>query len=476
MLNRNDGITNADYYGRADYQKTFGRIFQELRERGAFTRSVREIENTDLFKLSPFKALTPDQAIAVEDILNGLFEDIESKTSSRIIIDGDPGTGKTVVAVYLMKLLQDIKVAGPSEAADSDSILSEFFVEGYPQLLAGFRVGLVVPQQSLRKSIEKVFIKTPGLDPSMVLTPFEVGETPERFDLLIVDETHRLTQRSSQSSGHKNAQFRTINERLFVQDDMTLTQLDWITRQSDNQIFLLDAAQSVRPHDVDKQSLEALLSGVDERRRHYRLTVQMRVHAGADYVSYVRRIFSPEPPEPERFPGYDLRMFDDLAQMFQYIRDQDDAHGLARIVAGYAWPWRSRRDASAYDIELDGIKLRWNSTDVDWVSSTGSRDEVGSIHTIQGYDLNYAGVIIGKDLRYDPRARRLIFDRANYFDSKGKENNRARGIIYTDDDILRLVTNIYSVLMTRGMLGTYVYVCDDHLRHYLRRFFPNSGE
>jgi DUF2075 family protein len=252
---------------------------------------------------------------------------------------------------------------------------------------------------------------------------------------------------------------------------MALTQLDWINAKSEHQIFLLDAAQAVRPHDVSRRDLDALLDHVEEQQRRYRLSVQMRVQAGADYVSYVRRVLSPRPPEPEEFMGYDLRMFDDLAEMHRVIRAKDAAHGLARLVAGYAWPWRSRRDRAAYDIELDGVQLRWNKTDVDWVNSIGSVDEVGSIHTIQGYDLNYAGVIIGNDLRYDPVTRRLVFDRASYFDIKGKENNRARGINYTDDDILQFVTNIYSVLLTRGMLGTYLYVCDPGLRDYLGRFF-----
>lgn len=471
VLNRNDGISNADYYRRSEYQESFDAIFQALRERGVFTRPIREIENTDLFKLSPFKALTPDQAIAVEDILSGLFEDIGAARHSRIVIQGDPGTGKTVVGVYLTKLLQDIKAADLTEPANSDSILSEFFVEGYPELLEGFRIGLVVPQQSLRKSIEKVFRKTPGLDPTLVLTPFEVGEAVDRFDLLIVDEAHRLNQRSSQASGQKNAQFRTINERLFGQDDAEKTQLDWIIARSDHQLFLLDSAQSVRPHDVSEQSLNALLSQVDDQHRRYRLVTQMRVQSGSDYVGYVRGVLSTHPPQPETFAGYDLRMFDNLAEMHQTIRDRDAESGLSRLVAGYAWPWRSRKDPGAFDIVLDAAELRWNKTDVDWINSPGSINEVGSIHTIQGYDLNYAGVIIGRDLRFDPTTQRLVFDRAHYFDAKGKENNRARGITYDDDDILRFVRNIYSVLLTRGMLGTYLYVCDEELRQYFRRYF-----
>ena len=99
---------------------------------------------------------------------------------------------------------------------------------------------------------------------------------------------------------------------------------------------------------------------------------------------------------------------------------------------------------------------------------------MGSIHTIQGYDLNFAGVIIGNDLRYDAARHRLYFDRSNYHDTKGKENNRALGIRFTDDDLLHFVTNIYAVLLTRGIRGTYVYVCDPALREVLRPMIPTA--
>jgi DUF2075 family protein len=91
---------------------------------------------------------------------------------------------------------------------------------------------------------------------------------------------------------------------------------------------------------------------------------------------------------------------------------------------------------------------------------------------VQGYDLNYVGVIIGLDLRFDPEHSRLFIDRKSHFDRKGKENNRALGRKYTDDDLLRFITQIYGVLMTRGIRGTYVYACDLGLREYLKAFVP----
>ncbi len=167
------------------------------------------------------------------------------------------------------------------------------------------------------------------------------------------------------------------------------------------------------------------------------------------------------------FGEYDLRFFDDLGEMERAIRDRNVEHGLARLVAGYAWDWKSKNDPAAFDIELDGVALRWNSTDKDWINSPQSIHEVGSIHTVQGYDLNYAGVIIGPDLRYDLASGELFVDRESYRDKKGKENNPLLGRVYTDDDLLQYIRNIYGVLLTRGMLGTYVYVCDPGLRVYV---------
>ncbi len=157
------------------------------------------------------------------------------------------------------------------------------------------------------------------------------------------------------------------------------------------------------------------------------------------------------------------------------IRHLDQSEGLARLLAGYAWEWKSKNDPNAYDIEIDGLSMQWNRTDRDWVASANSVEEVGSIHTIQGYDLNYAGVLIGSDLGYDPDRERLVFNRGSYFDRQGKKNNNKLGLTYTDDDILAYVRNIYAVLLTRGILGTFVYVCEPALREYLRSYFTGAG-
>ncbi|PQZ92889.1 AAA family ATPase [Arthrobacter sp. MYb227] len=474
VINRNEGVTDRDYYDREEYRKTFHEIFEELRTEGLFQRTIPQIENSDLFKFSPFKALNHDQATAVEDILAGLFTDIEKGKTGTIVVQGDPGTGKTIVAIYMMKLLRDIQESMPGEDFDSDSLFSDFFLEGHSELLQGLRIGLVVPQQSLRDSIRKVFRKTPLLSPSMVLSPFDLGSSAEHFDLLIVDESHRLNQRANQPSGPQNKKFREINEALFGADDNAYTQLDWIRAKSTHQILLVDSAQSVRPADLPEETLRELIETSKREASFYPLFSQMRVRGGNDYVAYIRAIFSSRPPKPARFGDYDLRFFDDVALMQQEILKRESEVQLSRLVAGYAWEWKSRSDKEAFDIEIDGLEFRWNQTQKDWINTAGSIGEVGSIHTVQGYDLNYAGVIIGPDLRYDPVAQRIYIQRSSYFDKKGKENNPKLGITYSDDDLLRYITNVYAVLLTRGILGTYVYVCDGPLREYLRNYFSGN--
>lgn len=473
VRNRNTGITDAEYYDRDAYQERFSQLFDELRTLGYFNRTIPQIINSDLFKLSPFKALTGDQAIAVEDILDGLFEDLHTGAGSTIVVEGNPGTGKTILAIYLVKLLCDIASAVADDEPSGDDMFAEFFTQEHRDLLRSFRIGLVVPQQSLRRSIQKVFKRTPGLDVDMVLTPFDVGQSAEGFDLLIVDEAHRLNQMAAQSSGFQNKRFRDIHTALFGDGDEARrrTQLDWIRMKSRHQIFLLDLNQRIRPSDAPTAALRELRKHAVAQNRVYRLTTQMRVKADADYVGYVRSVLMRTQLEPAAFEGYDLRFFDDFDQMFELIQEKERDEGLARLLAGYAWPWASKRDKSAVDIRLGSHALQWNRTEVDWVNSPTSPGEVGSIHTIQGYDLNYAGVIIGGDLRLDPGTGMLRFHRAGYHDKNGMRNNNMLGITYSDDDLLELVINIYGVLLTRGMRGTYVYVVDEPLREYLRPFF-----
>ncbi|QZY51781.1 DNA/RNA helicase domain-containing protein [Leucobacter tenebrionis] len=482
VINANDGHRNEAYPGRASFQPRFRQIFNELRDRGLFQQSLEDIENSDFFKLSPFKSLVPDQERAILEILKVLFDDLEEDKSSTLVVSGNPGTGKTVVGISLMKTLRDIEASRGVEDAEQGSPISDFFAKGYPEALQGLRIGMVVPQQSLRASIAKVFERAPGLDASMVLTAFDVGKSVVPYDVLIVDEAHRLNQRANQSSGSLNAAFRDINLRLLGSDSVEFTQLDWIRAQSKHSILLMDAEQSVRPADLPPEVIGEVVGEAKASHHFFPLLTQMRVKAEADYVGFVRKLLNGGAAQLPDLGDYEFGMFDEISEMETMIRERDHEFGLARLAAGYAWKWKSDPKKKGmkkiplaerpYDIEIEGHRWRWNSADTDWINSKHALDEVGSIHTVQGYDLNYAGVIIGRDLRFDTESGEIRFDRSHYFDKKGRENNRQRKRIYTDADIERYVKNIYAVLLTRGIRGTFVYVCDEALREHLRGVIP----
>lgn len=473
VLNANSGITDANYFERDSYRESFNALYELLVSDGLLSRPVPEIVNSNLFKFSPFKALTTEQAAVVSAITERIIVQVQGGEGAQLVVQGDPGTGKTIVAIYLIKLLKDIALLSPVELVEQESVFSDLFTNESAAALRNLKIGLVVPQQALRKTIQTVFAQTPGLDKSMVLTPFEVADSSVSFDVLIVDEAHRLGQRANQSSAMQNKKFTELNIKLFGVDDPSITQLDWIEKKSKLQLLLLDPAQAIRPADLPAHTTRKLLTKASANKSLYPLTLQMRVSGGQAYLEFVRALFTSSPIPRADFNGYDLRFYENAAEMREEILLLNEKHGLARLLAGFAWPWASKHDKNAVDITLDGLDLQWNKTAMDWVNSPTSAEEVGSIHTIQGYDLNYAGVIIGNDLGYDPVSKQFVFNRENYHDIKGRENNAARGIVYTDEEILHWVLNIYRVLLTRGIKGTFIYVCDPQLRKLLKERLSN---
>ncbi len=464
VLNRNNGICEANYFDKDQYSKSFEALYAELVKNGMLTRSIPEIINSSLFKYSPFKALNVEQSVAVEEILGALFQSLETNGTGSFWIQGDPGTGKTIVAIYLLKLLADIRSYHPHDLVDEDSMFSEFFTPSHADEISDFQMAFVIPQSSLRETLKRVFKQTPGLSPKMILNPFEVGSYDGQFDLLVIDETHRLSRRANQPSAAQNKKFSEINFELFGSDDLEKTQLDWILAKSKHQIFLVDTEQAVRPADLGKDTLVHRMALAKNQDRYLRLHSQMRVKGGDGYLDFVNALFSDKPQPLPKMENYEFQLFDNLADMQSEIIRREEDFGLSRLVAGYAWEWKSRTDKSVIDIDLDGTPLTWNRVSVDWINNSTAEGEVGCIHTVQGYDLNYAGVIIGNDLLLNPATNRIEFVRANYFDTKGKEDNSRLGIKFSDEELLDYVKNIYKVLLTRGIKGTFIYATNPELR------------
>lgn len=419
LQNGNAGLMNHSYYDREKYRAKFELTWEELQAKGLAGKDLLELRNSDIFKYSPYKSLTDEQVAVVERIHESLVGG-EKRTH---IVHGEPGTGKSVLATYLMKYLLGHK----------DS--------------SGLRAALVVPQAGLRSTLKKVFSKVKGLRASMVIGPAEV--VSKHYDVLIVDEAHRLRRRVNLSS---YGPFDKANEYYGLGKEGT--QLDWILHASSSQVLLYDLNQSVVPGDIRPESLENL-NPVE-----YRLNSQLRVTAGDDYIHFIESLFSQNSTSIPNFPRYELKYFTGMKDMIDKIKLRDKEHGLARVVAGYAWTWETKKGGD-FDIELDGLRLKWNSTNIDWVNSTNAINEVGCIHTVQGYDLNYVGVIIGPEVRYEPTLGKILIDKKQYKDFNGKRS------VQSDEELEKYIINIYKTLLTRGIRGTYIHAADKALEEYL---------
>jgi DUF2075 family protein len=187
----------------------------------------------------------------------------------------------------------------------------------------------------------------------------------------------------------------------------------------------------------------------------------MRVQGGLDYISFVDDVLSGKASTPFASSQYDLQLFDSLADLYEALRSKEEELGLCRLLSGYSWEWKSQK-SNVPDIELDGLALKWNSTNEDWINSPNAFQEVGCIHTTQGYDLNYTGIIFGTEITYNPSTKAIEIISANYKDKKGKQG------IADPEQLRAYILNIYHTMMLRGIYGTYVYVCNEPLREYMR--------
>jgi len=242
LQNGNAGLVDHNYYQRDFYQSLFDKIWQFLLKENYAKNPLQRIDNSDLFKYSPYKALNDDQHESISQILK-ILSSVEQKT---IFIEGGAGTGKTILAVYLIKLLNTSIQA--YHVDESDEIYSEqiLHVLEYRKKVGKPKTALVVPMTSLRKTLRKVFAQVKGLSASMVIGPSEVASAKEPYDVLIVDEAHRLRQRKNITNF---ASFDQANERLGF-DKYTGNELDWIIKQSKVQILFYDQGQSIKPSDI----------------------------------------------------------------------------------------------------------------------------------------------------------------------------------------------------------------------------------
>jgi len=460
LQNGNLGITNHQYYNQKEvYWDLFKDVWGELQGLGIARQSLEHIDNSDLFKYSPYKSLSKGQAQSLKLIMRCLLNP-QQKVS---LINGGAGTGKSILAIFLFKLLKtDLTDFNYADFDEEDVELFDLLKQ-VKDKYGALKMALVVPMASFRKTVSNVFKNIQGLSPKMVIGPSQLAA--EKYDLVIVDEGHRLRRRVN--LGSYFGTFDKNCEALGL-DKFTASELDWVQQQSQKAVIFYDHNQSVKPSDALKQYFQALVQNPTTGVAN--LETQFRVKGGNKYVHFVNSIFSNQgtqlPNQPQHFNDYEFFLYDDLDTMVADIKFKERANGLSRMVAGFAWDWISKNNKQAFDIVIGQSQLRWNSVAIDWVNSPNAINEVGCIHTTQGYDLNYTGVIIGHELDYDFQNQCLVVYKENYKDKNGRNG------IANPHDLLAYILNIYKTIMLRGIKGTFIYVCNSNLRKYLSQFVP----
>lgn len=454
MLNGNLGLSDHNYYQRDElYSRIFREIWARLRRHGIAQRSIEAIDNSDVFKYSPYKSLSADQKQGLIEIMRSLVD----PGLKHIVVQGGAGTGKSVLAIFLFKLIHsDLEELDLREFSEEEKEVRELLRQ-IKQSLPCPRMALVVPMSSFRSTLKKAFKNVAGLRSDMVISPSEL--TKRRYDIVLVDESHRLRKRVN--LGAYIGSFDTACTALGL-DKNACSEVNWVTLQSNKAVFFYDPDQSIKPSDADASDFQAIKSS--QNSTVITLASQFRVRAGRHYVRFVDDLLHMRLPVNEKFSSsrYEFLIFDDLSDMVKEIDQRNSSYGLARLVAGYSWPWVSKKSPKLHDIEIGGLRLRWNSTTADWINAKDAADEVGCIHTTQGYDLNYTGVIFGHEIRYDEKLNQIIIDRNNYHDRNGKQT------IEDPNKLKQYILNIYRTIMLRGIRGTFLYACDDSLRRYLK--------
>ena len=382
--------------------------------------------------------LIDDQKIVFEQALSLASKSFSDNKKRVLIVEGGPGTGKSVLALNLLSKL--IKY-------DQGKLVQYVTKNSAPRN--------VFSQKLANNGKKKVFIKS-TFNGSGSFTDAEVNQ----FDALIVDEAHRLNA--------KSGMFQNLGEN----------QIKEIIRAGLFSIFFIDEAQKVTLKDIGStEEIRKWASYLNAEVYENKLESQFRCNGSDGYLAWIDSMLQIRDTANETFDSdfdYDFRIFDDPNEMRDAIKAKNH-NNKARIVAGYCWDWYKdyKNNPDYYDIEIKehDFRMSWNLGNHDtWAINPESIEQAGCIHTSQGLEFDYVGVIIGDDIRYENGM--IITD----FTKRAKTDQSLKGIksLYKKDPdkALKLadeiIKNTYRTLLTRGQKGCYVYITDSNLKHFFR--------
>lgn len=402
--------------------------------------------------------LSDEQQLLKSNIFKFINENLENYTGnpSVYLIDGDAGTGKSVILNSLFNEIQ--KISRTSHDAEKQILTNtkNYLVVNHPEML------------KLYHQISRQFpyiLKTDLERPTSLINKFQKNKDSEKIDVLIIDEAHLLATAKDP--------FKRFNQDNHLEELLKISKIV---------IIVFDEKQSLRMGSYwslnDSKDGASILPFLETQSlqsfESFNLTKQFRISAKPDLIKWITELSTtkailPLPIDDYESKTFDFKIFENCQEMYNSIKLQNAKFGQSRILATYDFPYRlDGKDYFVYS-ESDDFKLRWDrylpQLTTPWSERDDTIDEVGSVYTIQGFDLNYAGVILGRSIGYDSTRDCIMIKPEFYDDNAGF--TKKKNIHNVDKVKEKIILNSVNVLLTRGVKGLYIFAWDKELRERL---------
>lgn len=380
-----------------------------------------------------------EQKVAYEEILRLSLQCQKDYKKRTVIVRGGPGTGKTVIAVNLL-----------AELTQRDQLVQYVSKNSAPR-----QVYLKKLKGQMRKSSVDNMFKGSGM---YTEAGCNVAHT------LLCDEAHRLNE--------KSGMFHNMGEN----------QIKEIIHAAYCSVFFIDESQRVTMDDIGSVEEIEKWAKVENSEVYYlELSSQFRCNGSDGYLAWLDDVLDIRPTANYDLEGidFDIRILDSPEEMRDLVIERNKTANRARILAGYCWEWKKseQNNTNYHDIKIGDFEMSWNlGSGEPFAVSDTSINEIGCIHTSQGLEFDYVGVIMGDDIRYEDG--HIVTD----FTRRARTDQSLKGIkkLYKDspDEARRradeIIKNTYRTLLTRGMKGCYIYCTDPGLSDYLKKRLRQS--
>ena len=395
-----------------------------------------------LTSVFPNKELTKEQQTIFDQILLFSRQGLASDQKSVFQLNGDAGTGKSVI---LTRLFLEIEQLAKSNHTDN------YFLVNHPELLK-------VYQENAGQF--DVLRKNRFLRPTTFIN--KLNKENKHADIVVIDEAHLLL---SESDNYNN--FRQRN------------QLAEILKLSKVVILVFDERQVLKLKSYWSQSLiDTIVKNLHARYQLATLKTQMRMHAPKKVIKWIDDLTNNLKLDPilQTSKGYlsfedkyDFRVYSDAEEMYRQLKVKNEQVGESRIVATADYP--STLDGKKHFVNEGEFHLPWdqyNYSNITWAQKPETINEIGSIYTVQGFDLNYVAVIVGPSVRY-LGAGKVNVDISQYEDREAFKNRHMNDLNNLEEAKKEIILNSMNILLKRGKNGCYVYFHDPKIFDYLKK-------